>query len=69
MRVPYSVFKGGQTEAVKVYARSIETRLTSRGRAPTWRRSRITLSHSALAASGLSADEGLRAVTVIYVEK
>ena len=27
----------------------------------------MTLSHSALAASGLSVDEGLRAVTVIYV--
>ena len=24
MRVPYSVFKGGQTKAVKVYARSVE---------------------------------------------
>ena len=28
----------------------------------------MTLSHSALAASGLSVDEGLRAVTVIYAE-
>jgi hypothetical protein len=27
----------------------------------------MTLSHSALAASGLSVEEGLRAVTVIYV--